>query len=312
MLSEMVAYIKEANAGTSLSEQKLLEMYSNNNFPFSDTSLNNSDKELRNKTYTQEISFFEGILSDIAQASQSAAYATQGSAGLILRSANNYILVNEKGQEYAQLISKGLMGAVFLNQIYNEYLTDAKTGSGVDNKDLIEGKNYTLLEHHFDEAFGYWGVNVAFDANGKNQYWGNYSLGDEGYPPASEALKNAFLTCRTAIINKDYEALDLQKAIIYKQFEITVAAGVIRYIDEVLENINNPDKGEMFHAASEGLGFIWALKYNPYKTISDEQLDQLMNTTFGDSADFWTISADNLNKSRALLISLFPELDSSK
>lgn len=63
------------------------------------------------------------------------------------------------GLDYAQLISKFTMGAVFYNQAVDNYL-DEKLDAGVkpNSKAYKEGKPYTGKEHVWDEAFGYFGT----------------------------------------------------------------------------------------------------------------------------------------------------------
>ena len=309
MLAELKAYIGTANDGAELSEATLLDMYANENNPFSTTDLNESGKQLEDKTFLADVDFFKEILTSAASASFTTGPASQGHAGLIARGADRFILVDEKGWEYTQLIEKGLMGATFLNQIYNSYLTDAKIGDEVENTELSEGKNYTAMEHHWDEAFGYWGVNVDFDTEGENRFWGNYTYGREAYLGSATLLKDAFLKGRTAIVNKAYDIKDEQRDVIYQEFERVAAATAIHYINEGLTDISNGDVGNLFHHASEGYGFAMALKYSPYKQITSEQLDQVLNVGFGTDGDFWTISAESLNTAKATIVSAYPSLE---
>ena len=308
MLAEMKAYIGTANGGTTLSQQTLLDMFANENSPFSSEDLNSSTKQLENKTFLSDVEFFKNILISAAAASESAGDATQGQAGLIARGPDRNILVDEKGWEYTQLIEKGLMGATFLNQIYNSYLTDAKIGNDVENTELEEDKNYTAMEHHWDEAFGYWGVNVDFDPEGENRFWGNYTYGRESVLGSATILKNAFLTGRTAIVNKAYDTRDEQAEIIYEQFELIAAATGIHYLNESIVDFNNGDQGNLFHHASEGYGFVRALKYSPVKSISDEQLNTILNENFGTDGDFWDINLEGLQAAKSTLVSVYPDL----
>ncbi len=308
MLAELKAYIATANDSMALDAQILLDMFANENNPFDEAALNESGKRLEDKTFLTDVNYYKNVLNSAATASQAVTEASEGTAGLIARSATRVILVNEKGHEYTQIVEKGLMGATFLNQIYNAYLTDAKTGADIDNVTIVEGKNYTTLEHHFDEAFGYWGVNVDFDPQGENRFLGNYTLGREGFTEAADALRAAFLTGRTAIVNSDFETLDAQKDIIYEQFEIAVAATVIHYINESITDLNNAEIGNLFHHASEGYGFALGLKYNPYKMITDTQYDDLVNSGFGTDGNFWDMSVESLNNAKNILISAYPSL----
>lgn len=76
------------------------------------------------------------------------------------------------GFDYAQLISKFAMGAVFYNQAVDNYLDeklDADTKP--NNKPYKAGTRYTGKEHVWDEAFGYFGAPAnALDLTPKQAY----------------------------------------------------------------------------------------------------------------------------------------------
>lgn len=309
MVAEMKAYIGTANTGEVLSEQKLLDMFANENNPFSDDALNTSGKQLEDKTFLTDIDFYKDLFASAVAASESEAEASAGQAGLIARGPDRNILVDEKGHEYTQLLEKGMMGSIFLNQIYNVYLTESKTGDAVENESLAEGKNYTAMEHHWDEAFGYWGVDPDFDPEAENRFLGNYTYGRESYLGSATKLKDAFLKGRTAIVNKEHTIKNAQKDIIYAEFELIAAATAIHYINESVNDLNNGDAGgALFHHASEGYGFARALRFSPVKQISDEQIEQILNSNFGTDGNFWTLSIEGLQEAKATLIAAYPGL----
>ena len=70
------------------------------------------------------------------------------------------VIINGKGHEINQLFTKGLMGALVCDQIIWGYLTAGKLDAGTNKADndagtVVEGKNYTQMEHYWDEGFGY-------------------------------------------------------------------------------------------------------------------------------------------------------------
>ncbi len=85
MLAELKAYIGTANDGAVLSEEVLLDMFANENNPFSSAELNESGKQLKDKTFAADVTFFSSILASAASASASETGASQGKAGLISR-----------------------------------------------------------------------------------------------------------------------------------------------------------------------------------------------------------------------------------
>ncbi|WP_299177990.1 DUF4856 domain-containing protein [uncultured Neptuniibacter sp.] len=63
------------------------------------------------------------------------------------------------GYDYAQLIHKFAMGAVFYNQVVDNYLDEKLDADNKpNNKPYKEGQPYTGKEHVWDEAFGYFGA----------------------------------------------------------------------------------------------------------------------------------------------------------
>ena len=63
------------------------------------------------------------------------------------------------GYDYAQLVSKFTMGAVFYHQACDNYLDEKlEADNKPNNKPYKEGAFYTGKEHSWDEGFGYWGA----------------------------------------------------------------------------------------------------------------------------------------------------------
>tara|TARA_Y100001980_G_C14556876_1_gene352140 strand:+ start:78655 stop:79776 length:1122 start_codon:yes stop_codon:yes gene_type:complete len=312
MLSEIKSYLGNGDAGQALDAAKLNNMFSNENNAFSDPDLNASSKQLEDKTFLADVTFYKELFEAAEAASEAVvangAVASAGVSGRLQRSNGNYILVNEKGWEFTQLIEKGLMGSVFLHQIYNTYLTDDRIGPSVDNVNLVDGANYTAKEHHFDEAFGYWGVPVDFPAeipSEYNRFWANYSYGRESLVGSVTQLKNAFLNGRTAIVNNDQDILDAQVDIIYEEFEMLAAATAIHYINSALTDDN---EGDFLHHVSEAYAFVRALKFSPKRSISDAQLSTVLNSNFGTDGDFWTIGDGDLADAKSTLASVYTRL----
>lgn len=324
MLGEMDAYMGRGDDGEVLSEQILLDMYANKNgdgggnFPFT------SEKQLKNKTFTPDLddNLFENIFAAAADASvngSNGVTAENGVAGLITReSSGKTILVSAKGREFGQLVEKGLMGAVFFNQIYNSYLTDEKIGPTVENEALEEGKNYTAKEHHFDEAFGYFGAPVDFSSDWPEareddaRYWAHYSDGVDAEFGMNDLLMEAYIKGRTAIVNKDQIALNAQVDILYENLELLAAATTVHYINSTISHLNNGEQGEAFHTLSEAWAFANALKYSPRRKITLDELNTIMESNFGESGNFWMVTITGLNTAKSTLVEIYSELESVK
>ena len=203
---------------------------------FSDVTLDASGKNLRGKTASYQTATvksyvqaqFDAMLVDyatnVAPAMAASTPAAPGTAGMI-----GSRELNAKGMEIDQCFAKGLIGALCLDQIANGYLSEAKIGDGVDNssRDVNSSNNYTAMEHHWDEGFGYvYGLepdvlspnyNAAIDPDGSkagsllNKYLGKY----ENY---RNEVYTSFVNGRQGIVEncsdvRDTEAADIKVAL---------------------------------------------------------------------------------------------------
>ncbi len=321
MVAEIKAYIVKGNTGEKLSSIRLLDMFQNLNSPFEDESLNLSTRKLEDKTIISEVQGLKNIFEEAAAVSVDVAdngtVAEPGVAGKLQRG-SGYILVNEKGWEFSQFVEKGLMGSCFYHQIYNVYLTDSRVGDAVENTMLVEGSNYTAMEHHWDEAFGYFGVPLDFPQgdvvleDNEDRYWAEYTNKADPLLGTNKLLMDAYLIGRTAIVNKDYIQRDTQRAVLYAGHELVAAASALHYINEAIGDINNGDTGNAFHHLSEAYPFVKALQYSPYKKVSPAQITKILNEDFGKDGDFWTVSITGLNEAKNTLALIYDELASVK
>ncbi len=280
MLGEMVTYLKTANTpGTALDATKLLSMYANENSPWSDADLNASTKQLKNKTAGDDPSiqtYFEGLMNAVATGSDSTVTGEyKGANGKIgvVQSGSKAYLMDGKGMEYTQLIEKGLMGAVFYHQITNVYLGESKMD--VDNSSLVDGKNYTTMEHHWDEAFGYFTSAADFPTHGTDRFWGKYCNSRDGLLGTNSAIMTAYLKGRTAIINKNYTQRDEAIAEIRNQLERVCAGTAIHYLNSAKADF--ADDAVRNHTLSEAWAFINSLRYGYQPSLSNTQIDAILS-----------------------------------
>lgn len=323
MVEEMKAYIATAHDGEIISEQALNDMFENTNGDGGGNFSFESEKQLKNKTFGPDLdkNLFENIFADAEAASENGSAGIRanenGTAGLMEREeSGNDILVDEKGREFTQLVEKGLMGAVFYNQIFNAYLTDDKIGPDIENSETEEGANYTTKEHHFDEAFGYFNAPADFESNWSEdrsdelRFWSKYSNGSDEQLGFNDDIMEAFILGRTAIVNDNQNELNDQVDVLYEELELLSAATAVHYINSTLGHFNNGNRGEAHHALSEAWAFVNALKYSPNRKITNEQIDQILNSDFGDNGNFWDVSPSGLNDAKATLVETYPDLES--
>ena len=321
MLAEIDSYIGQADDGEIVSKQQFLNMFSNSDGN-GGTYFSYTEKQLKNKTFAPDLdqNLFEDIFARAASASEdgnAGVRASNGVAGLIEReNSGSDILVSENGREFGQLIEKGLMGAVFYNQIFNEYLTDQKIGPNVANESTEEGANYTTKEHHFDEAFGYFGAPADFESDwsderaGELRFWADYSNGADDDLGMNDILMNAYIQGRTAIVNKNQDALNEQVDVLYKNLELLTAATAVHYINSTLQHLSNGDQGEALHTLSEAWAFVNAIKYSPQRNLTIEEINQINETDFGENSNFWNVTSDGLNTAKSKLVNAYSELES--
>lgn len=272
MLSEMVIYMKTANTlGTTVSATQLKNMYANNGYTWTDApglGMTGSTKQLKDKTAEGDIgiqAMFENYMDSVAYISSlnfSNSTETYGQAGVWTNGTKSY-LMGGNGFEYGQLIEKGLMTAVFMNQMTVNYLG---TLADDDNTTPLSGKTYTEMQHHWDEAFGYFSSEIDYPTNGTDRFWGKYAQGSvEALLGAGTNIMNAFLKGRAAIDNNDYTTRDAQIAIIRDQMEKVCAGTAIHYLNEAKANIASPTLKN--HVLSEAIAFIDGLRYG-YNSIN--------------------------------------------
>ncbi|WP_161889298.1 DUF4856 domain-containing protein [Pontibacter russatus] len=276
MLAELSDYIKTGNTGSELNAQKMKDMYANANTPFSDAALNEATtKQLKNKTILTAQPVFEALFDAVAIASQrGGAPASEGTAGLLTSAdGSRTYLVDANGVEYGQVIQKGLMGAVFYNQAVEGYLTEEKIGAAVDNTTVTPGEG-TTMEHHWDEAFGYFGAPKDFPANTEDaKYWANYSNQVDAALGSNKAIMDAFIKGRAAISAKDMAGKDAAAATVRAEWERLVAAAAIHELNAAQNSL--ADQARKSHYLSEAIGFIMGLQYKSDRKLSDAQFQEV-------------------------------------
>lgn len=292
MLAELSNEMKKGNTqGTVVDAQVLKNMYANTGNPFSNDTLNTSGKKLKDKTFATEQSVIEGYLDTHAWASTSPVAGSNGSAGVVQVGTAKY-LFDENGREYTQLVEKGLFGSLIYYQIAAVYLGTDKMGTQVALADR---------QHHWDEAFGYFGVPTDFPSNTTGiKFIGKYCNDRNALLGTNTAIMNAYLKGRAALNNGDETTVSAQINIIRENIEKVLAGTAIHYINEALANVANDAVRN--HTLSEAIAFARALKFSPTKKITDAQQSQI-ETYFG--SNFYTVSTTDLQAAKNLLSTIY-------
>ena len=298
---------------------------------FSDPVLNASDKNVRGKT-AASFDYFSGNATDQAliradfeswidtQVSEVFpnwnAAASPGVAGQIADgSATRY--VDGRGLEMDQLFNKSLIGALMVDQILNNYISSNFLDAGTQREDNDngvpeEGRNYTAMEHDWDEAYGYaFGTaqdltdprpTIGLDDSFLNKYIGRVE-GDPDFEGITDAIYQAFKLGRAAIVAGDYQVRDQQAELLRELISEIMGIRAVYYLQQakILLDRPTPDYGGAFHDLSEGYGFIYSLQFTrkpntqePYFTKAET--DALLQDLLDDGPNgLWDVTPATLD-----------------
>ena len=323
----MATELKSAMNNTAKTKDQIDTMFASGT-GFTNPTLDASGKNVRGKTAASPVAsatvkpLFDGWIEEftntVAPAVTAGTTAASGVAGSYTEAdGSRTVKVTAKGFELNQVFSKGLIGALQVDQIVNNYLSFSKLdGAREDNDAGIYGykndqaENYiTKMEHYWDEGFGYlYGLDSQFKpglgdpATGRDTANLNYYLNkvnsqtnEEGI---SDKIYNAFIAGRAAIVNKDYTERDKQAGIVSAEISKVVGYKAQSYLVDGAEDITNGDWADALHALSEAYGFILGLQFtkdssgNPYMT-NDEVNDLLGRLSAGDGG-FWERTPEEL------------------
>lgn len=229
-------------------------------------------------------------------------YLESGSSG----GAGN--ITSPEGLNYSQMINKILYGAVAYDQAFG-YLSnyDESMPDNIDPKS--DGAYYTVAEHKWDEAFGYFGARRDFlnpaDEGDCVDLTAEHNFGWAGYATKRDNdttnfayrngvmfkadIFNAFVAGRAIIHNEGtVDELAPHMATIRTRFEQLCAANVVHYVHSVLGAMDalTESSGPLSSESenynkywSEMRGFIISLQYNVGEVsggLTSAQLDDVV------------------------------------
>lgn len=333
MGEEFITALKD-NTRTEAALDAMFAHEAGNN-DFSNADLNASGKNIRSKTAASSDYFSSNTTAATqikaqfdtwiaAQVSEVFpnwnANASAGNAGQIQEAGGGPIrYVNSKGLELNQAINKSLIGALMTDQILNNYLSESvlDAGDNVANNNanmLEDGKNYTTMEHKWDEAFGYlYGNETSAQSPqlGADSFLSKYLSrveGDSDFTGIANDIYNAFKLGRAAIVEKNYSVRNTQADIIREKVSTIIGVRAVYYLQQAKASLGT-DNGNAFHDLSEGFGFVYSLQFTrnpntnqPYlsKAEVDGIIDQLMTGN-----GFWDITTTTLDTISETIASKF-------
>ncbi len=317
------------NSGLMTAELQAMFAHEKDNNDFSNVDLNGSSKNLKSKTAASK-DFFSSNTTDataiktdftdwITKQSTDVfanwtTAAAPGTAGQIARGSKT-AYVDANGLELNQVIAKSLIGALMADQMLNSYLgttvlDEADNRTNNDAGTVATDKNYTTMEHKWDEAYGYiYGksdntanpnLTIGDDDSFLNKYTGKVD-GDDDFKGIATTIWDAFRLGRAAIVAKNYEVRDAQAQIIRENISKVIAVRAVHYLQAGKSLLNPTDMGPAFHDLSEGYGFVYSLQFTrkpgtneSYFTKAD--IDEILEKLLQDGANgLWDVEAGTLD-----------------
>lgn len=309
--------------------ESLSDMFSNENSAFSSADLNESPKSIKSKVAASNLYFSSNTIEGTDIKNDFEAFidehmnvvkpnrdvlAEPGVAGQIA-DGQSARYVNSKGLELDQAFAKGLIGGLLADQMLNNYLSTAVLDEGdnrINNDAEVteEGKNYTTMEHKWDEAYGYLYGHPSIPGSDPNsalnqsddrllfKYLGSVDA-DENFAGIAQSTFEAFKTGRAAIVAGDYDLRDEQAAIIRENVSRLIAVRAIYYMQAGKNELAEEKHGTAFHSLSEGFGFIYSLRFThdpatgaPY--LSKEEIDGFKQQLL-EANGFWDVTSETLD-----------------
>ena len=309
---EMAASLMGQLNSENVLASDLLTMF-NDGTGFGDSTLDDSGKKLGNKTaaYGDEsvVEDIRGFITEYADyvSTSFSTDAEAGVAGSHTGAGGRTVRINGKGMELNQVFAKSLIGALVMDQVAYGYLSATKIGDAVENVALEDGKNYTKMEHHFDEGFGYvYGqesdITAAASPDGSGVLFAKYlkKVNASEEPGIATEIYDAFKMGRAAIVANDSEVRDAQAEIVKTKMSRVILHKAAYYLRGAAEakSAAAVDYADYFHGLSEGYGFVLSLQFtydqNGVSYFSHAEVDTML-TALEAGNGFWDITPEELN-----------------
>jgi hypothetical protein len=194
------------------------------------------------------------------------------------------------------------MGALVCDQIIWGYLTKGKLDGGTNIADndagtVVEGKNYTTMEHYWDEGYGYlYGLepdDLTSAIEGSDVLVSKYLKKVDGssLPGIAQELYDAFKHGRAAIVAGDYTVRDEQAEIVKTKLSQIIGRKAADYLNSGAGKIEDGKWADAHHALSEGWGFILSLQFTKNPATGEPfYTNAEVNDMLSQIDDFWTVT----------------------
>tara|TARA_B110000977_G_scaffold197474_1_gene280076 strand:- start:21 stop:1100 length:1080 start_codon:yes stop_codon:yes gene_type:complete len=299
MLAEMETEMKKANNGLVVDAAILKAMYVNEQYTWTSSAFEivQPTKDLMTKTFPDEQANLLALIDELAELSLT------GNTTTSIDGENTY-LFNENGFEPIQLISKGIMGSCFYFQGTSVYLSEEKMDVSNDISSLEGTLDYTDMQHHWDESFGYFGAPISFsNANTSGgSFWAKYATKtiEGGLTTIDNIINDGFILGRAAIDNNDVSTRNEAIATIQTEWEMVTVCAALHYLNAAIDDIADPALRN--HSLSEATAFISAISFNAQATISGTAVDNIINML---GTNLNLVTPEMINNTRTALAGAF-------
>lgn len=223
--------------------------------------------------------------------------------------------ITTDGRDLSQLVQKFLHGSVSYSQAARDYLSidlgETKGLNAQNEKPAKDGVHYTAMEHHFDEAFGYFGAARDFLAYSDEQTRtkGSIDTNNDGLislkteknlgisvntsridfitnspkTDFSQESMSSFLKGRHLITSKPNNYKKYVRAygvIALGAWEKTIASAVVHYINKTRKEYSEYGTTQYLFSDfvkywSEMKGYALAFQFNPHGVMTDQNFDKI-------------------------------------
>lgn len=294
---EIITLVK-TGVDVDLSAQVLKDMFANVNGDGNGNFSFTSTRQLKDKCFEMDRAVIEAYFDSLEVACLSNDLtASSGQPGVLTSGTSKY-LFDRNGREFKEMIEKAFMASIFMYQSLNVYLGAEKMA--VDNTTAVDPANgsfYTALEHHWDEAFGYFAVPVDFPTTAALGFWGKYCNSQDATIGSNTVMMNNFKKGRAAIAANVLADRDAAMLEVKNMWEKIAAYQAMKYLNDAVLNFG-VDQAKTLHVLNEAFGMINSVKYCPLDTrkMTASEVDAIL-AKFG--TNFWNISLATINEIKA-------------
>lgn len=239
--------------------------------------------------------------------------ASNGTAGKLETPGGRTVYVDANGYEMNQVVAKTLIGSIFVDQIVNKYISDAYMDAAIAGNDAgtphkdDATKNYTSLQHYWDEAYGYaFGLETnpaspINDSANRKGFLNSYLTSVDGDPKFDvfDEIYDAFRLGRAAVDAKQYDLAKDQAKIIREKVSLVIGVMAAHYLQKG-KGVKNPDS---LHALSEAVGFIESLRFAHVNGVQVPQSS--INQSLAPLQNLWTVTDDQLDQVAGIIAQQF-------